>query len=47
MKSAAIEANDSLGLLTGKLVLETGDSIELSASDADIKVTISILETLN
>ena len=47
MKSTAIEANDSLGLLSGKLVLETGDSIELSASDADIKVTISILETLN
>lgn len=46
-KSTAIEANDSMGLLSGKLVLETGDSLELSGSDAAIKVTISILETLN
>jgi len=30
------------------LVLESGDSIELSASNAsNVKVTVSILETLN
>ncbi len=43
-----IPANDTLNLLTGKLVLETGDFIEVSGSDAtgnDLKFIASILET--
>jgi hypothetical protein len=47
-KSMPIPGNDSLSLISGRLVLESGDSIELSASDAsNVKVTVSILETLN
>jgi hypothetical protein len=35
-------------LITGRLVVQTGDSLLLSASDPNnVKVTISILETLN
>ena len=43
-----IPANDTLNLLTGKLVLETGDFIQVSGSDAggtDLKFIASILET--
>ena len=48
VKQSPIPSNDSLSLITGRLVLESGDSIELSASDsANVKVTVSILETLN
>jgi hypothetical protein len=48
VKEAPIPGNDALALITGRLVLESGDSIELSASDAsNVKVTVSILETLN
>jgi len=48
VKSSPIPGNDALSLVTGRLVLESGDSIELSASDAsNVKVTVSILETLN
>ena len=47
-KSTPIPGNDALGMVTGRLVLEPGDKLVLSASDAtNIKVTISILETLN
>ena len=47
-KETPIPGNDSLSLVTGRLVLESGDSIQLSASDAsNVKVTVSILETLN
>ena len=48
VKSSPIPGNDALSLITGRLVLESGDSIQLSASDAsNVKVTVSILETLN
>ena len=48
LKSAPIPGNDSLSLINGRLILESGDSIVLSASDAsNVKVTVSILETLN
>ena len=48
VKQSPIPGNDALSLVTGRLVLESGDSIELSASDAsNVKVTVSILETLN
>ena len=48
VKDFPIEANDTANLLPGKLVLETGDSLEVSASAGfDIKFIGSILETLN
>ena len=48
VKESPISGNDALSLVTGRLVLESGDSIELSASNAsNVKVTVSILETLN
>jgi len=31
---------------TGKLVVQTGDSLEISGSSADLKFTLSVLETL-
>ena len=44
----AIPPNDSMSLVSGRLVLEPGDKLVLSASDAtSIKVTVSLLETLN
>jgi hypothetical protein len=43
-----IPSNDTLNLLTGKLVLETGDSITLVGSNAvNLKFISSILETSN
>lgn len=48
LKNAAIPGNDALSLVSGRLVIQTGDSLVLSASDAsNVKVTVSILETLN
>ena len=46
--SAPIPSNDALAMVTGRLVLEPGDKLVLSASEAtNIKVAVSILETLN
>jgi hypothetical protein len=48
VKDFAISANDSVNLISGRLVIEPSDSIEVSASAASkIKITVSILETLN
>lgn len=48
VKDLPIPTNDSTSLLSGKLVLESGDVLVLSASNAtDIKFISSILETLN
>jgi hypothetical protein len=48
VKNFAIPGNDTANLLSGKLVLETGDSLILSASNGtNIKFIGSILETLN
>ena len=48
MKDTGIPGNDSMRLLSGRLVLEAGDELVLSASNAShVKVTVSILETLN
>ena len=48
IKEVPIPGNDSLAMVTGRLVLEPGDKLVLSASDPNnIKVTVSILETLN
>lgn len=48
VKDFAISGNDTASLLSGKLVLESGDILVLSASDnTNIKFIGSILETLN
>ena len=48
LKEFPISGNDTANLLAGKLVLESGDKIVLSGSDAsNLKFIASILETLN
>ena len=48
LKNFPISASDSANLLAGKLVLESGDVLVLSAtSSTDIKFLGSVLETLN
>lgn len=48
LKDFPIGGNDTSSLLTGKLVLESGDSLTISASNGtNIKFIGSILETLN
>jgi hypothetical protein len=48
LKDFPISGNDTANLLPGKLVLESGDVLILSASDGtNIKFIGSILETLN
>ena len=48
LKNYPISANDTVNLLSGKLVLESGDRLVLSGSSAtDLKFIASILETLN
>ena len=48
LKSFPISSSDTANLLSGKLVLEAGDSIVLSGSNGtDLKFIGSILETLN
>lgn len=48
VKNLPISTNDSVSLLSGKLILESGDALVLSASNStDIKFIASILETLN
>jgi hypothetical protein len=48
VKNYPIAANDTLSLLSGKLVLESGDRLLVYGSSAtDLKFIASILETLN
>lgn len=48
LKDFPISASDTANLVAGKLVLESGDVLVLSASNGtDIKFLGSILETLN
>jgi hypothetical protein len=48
LKNYPIAANDTANLLSGKLVLEAGDKLVLSGSNAtNLKFIASILETLN
>lgn len=48
LKQYPIPASDTLNMLSGKLVLESGDKIVIYGSDStDIQTVISILETLN
>lgn len=48
LKQFPIAASDTANLLAGKLVLESGDKLVLSGSNAsNLKFIASILETLN
>jgi hypothetical protein len=48
LKNFPVAASDTANLLAGKLVLESGDVLVLSASSGtDVKFLGSILETLN
>ena len=48
VKDLPIPASDSTNLLFGKLILETGDVLQIRADNAtDVKFIGSILETLN
>jgi len=48
LKNYPISANDTVNLLAGKLVLESGDKLVLSGSNGtNLKFIASILETLN
>jgi hypothetical protein len=48
LKNFPVSTSDTANLLSGKLVLESGDSLVLSASNGtDIKFLGSVLETLN
>jgi hypothetical protein len=48
LKQYPISANDTANLLSGKLVLESGDKLLISGSDSsNLKFIASILETLN
>lgn len=48
LKQYPISGNDTANLLSGKLVLESGDKLVLSGSNAsNLKFVGSILETLN
>ena len=48
VKDLAVPANDTVNLLPGKLVVETGDILTLVGSTAtDLKYLSSILETSN
>ena len=48
LKEYPISASDTVNLLSGKLVLESGDRLVLSGSNGtDLKFVGSILETLN
>ena len=48
VKSMAIQGHDTINLTQGKLVLEAGDSLKLSASNPNpVSYTHLLLETLN
>ena len=48
VKDFAVQGNDSVSLVQGKLTLEAGDTLLLSSNNAtNIKFIGSILETLN
>jgi hypothetical protein len=48
VKDLPLPANDSVNLLFGKLILETGDTLQVrSDNSTDVKFIASILETLN
>jgi hypothetical protein len=48
LKDFAVQGKDSVSLIQGKLTLESGDVLVLSASNSsNIKFIASVLETLN
>jgi hypothetical protein len=48
VKDFAIPGNDASGVITGKLVVQEGNSLRASASsNGALKITLSILESLN
>jgi len=48
VKDFAVQGKDTASLLSGRLILESGDSLLLSGSNnVNLKFTVSILETLN
>lgn len=48
VKNFAIPANDAASMITGKMILETIDSIQCYAlTSSTCKITLSILETAN
>lgn len=45
LKGAPIPGGSSLGALSGKMILETGDSLKgFASADSDLVVTVSLLE---
>ena len=47
-KNFGVPGNDAVSAISGKLVLETGDQILVSAgTNSALKITLSILETAN
>lgn len=48
IKNASVPVSDAINILTGKLVLETGDRISVSADiDDSAQIILSVLETAN
>ena len=48
LKNYAVLKNDAVGLLTGKLIVEQNNSVEIAASsDNALKLTMSVLESTN
>lgn len=48
VKDYSIPGNDASGLITGKLVIESGNSVKGSCSaNNSVKITLSVLETIN
>ena len=48
VKNYEVPSSDASGLITGKLVVETGDSVKaLSSANNSIKIVLSVLETVN
>jgi hypothetical protein len=48
IKNFSVPGNDAVGILTGKLILQSGQSFSASAgANGKLKIVLSILETLN
>jgi hypothetical protein len=46
--NSPVEADDAIKLVTGKLLILSGEGLKLSSTNgSDLKYTVSILETLN
>lgn len=48
LKNYAVLKNDAVGLLTGKLIVQQNNSVEIAgSSNNSLKLTMSVLETTN